>query len=138
MAFVGIDMKGAGELIKGVGDAAKGIRAAITGKEIINADKQAELELKAQELEAMVSQAQLAINEAEAGNKSLFVSGWRPALGWVGVLGVAYQFLIGPVMAAFGLAIIPLDMNAMMTMLFGMLGLGTMRTFEKAKGVASK
>jgi hypothetical protein len=85
--------------------------------------------------------AQLEINKAEAGHKSLFVSGWRPAVGWTCCLGMAANFLLIP-MANFALALgqsdisIPLiDLETMLPVLLGMLGLGGMRSFEKSKGV---
>lgn len=85
--------------------------------------------------------AQLEINKAEAGHKSLFVSGWRPAVGWTCCLGMAANFLLIPI-ANFALALassdisIPLiDLETMLPVLLGMLGLGGMRSFEKSKGV---
>jgi len=94
-------------------------------------------ERHAQEL----AKAQLAVNKAEAAHKSLFVAGWRPAVGWVCVLGMASNFMVIP-LANFALAlaestvVVPiLDLTQMMPVLMGMLGLGAMRTFEKAKGV---
>ena len=94
-------------------------------------------ERHAQEL----AKAQLDVNKTEAAHKSLFVSGWRPAVGWVAVLGMASNFLVIPV-ANFVLAlanstiIVPiLDLSEMMPVLLGMLGLGVMRTTEKVKGV---
>jgi hypothetical protein len=91
------------------------------------------------------------VNKIEAASSSLFVAGWRPAVGWVGVLGLAYQFLGYPLMQwgwAFGQGydIIPkglnpppdLDVEQLMTLLAGLLGFGGMRSFEKHKGVASK
>ena len=94
-------------------------------------------ERHAQEL----AKAQIAVNQKEAAHKSLFVAGWRPAVGWVCVLGMASNFMVIP-LANFALAlaestvVVPiLDLTQMMPVLMGMLGLGAMRTFEKAKGV---
>ena len=88
--------------------------------------------------------AQLEINKTEAQHKSLFVSGWRPAVGWTCCLGMAANFLIIP-MTNFALALassnisIPLiDLETMLPVLLGMLGLGGMRSYEKSKGVARK
>ena len=85
--------------------------------------------------------AQLEVNKTEAAHKSLFVAGWRPFIGWVCGLGMAGNFIVIP-FANFGLAlfklsiIIPLvPLEEMMPVLMGMLGLGAMRTYEKAKGV---
>jgi len=81
---------------------------------------------------------QLEINKAEAANPNLFVSGWRPGVGWVCVAGLAYQFLAYPIMVAWLPAITSLDMGTLMTLLAGMLGLGGLRTTEKINGVAAK
>jgi hypothetical protein len=88
--------------------------------------------------------AQTDINKVEASSSSLFVSGWRPAIGWVCALALAYQYLLKPllmgVLPMFGvttLALPGLDDNLWQLMM-GMLGMGGLRTFEKTQGVASK
>jgi hypothetical protein len=95
----------------------------------------------AQEHAQELSKADIEVNKKEAEHKSLFVAGWRPAVGWVCCLGMASNFLVIP-MANFALAlsdstiVIPLiALSEMMPVLLGMLGLGAMRTVEKAKGV---
>ena len=87
---------------------------------------------------------QLDINKIEAANVNLFVSGWRPAIGWVCALALAYQYLVRPLagtiatMAGHTLPPLPgLDDNLWQLMM-GMLGMGGLRTFEKVQGVASK
>ena len=94
-------------------------------------------ERHAQEL----AKGQLEVNKTEAAHKSLFVAGWRPAIGWICGLGMASNFLVIPI-ANFVLALtgstilIPLlDTGEMMPVLMGMLGLGAMRTYEKKQGV---
>lgn len=79
---------------------------------------------------------QMEINKEEAKSPSLFVSGWRPYIGWVCGTGLAYQFLLYPVLVAFVPGVVQLDMGTLLTLLFGMLGLGAMRTKEKLEGVA--
>jgi len=95
-------------------------------------------ERHAQEL----AKGQLEVNKAEAASTSLFVSGWRPAVGWVCVLGMASNFVLIP-MVNFILALaestitVPLiDTSTMMPVLLGMLGLGAMRSAEKIKKVS--
>ena len=79
-----------------------------------------------------IALAQIAVNKAEAkGN--WFQSGWRPATGWVCVLGFAVNFLISPLAAGFGVDIPQADTSTMLPVLMGMLGLGGMRTYEKMK-----
>uniref|UniRef100_A0A6M3KSC1 Putative holin n=1 Tax=viral metagenome TaxID=1070528 RepID=A0A6M3KSC1_9ZZZZ len=98
------------------------------------------------ELEANLELAkgQLEINRTEAASPNLFVSGWRPAIGWVCVSAYAFNYLLMPLLnwgAGFitpdAPAILALDTGELTTLLFGMLGIGTLRTFEKMKGVAS-
>ena len=95
------------------------------------------------ELEAAVkiAAAQIEVNRTEAADPSLFKSGWRPAIGWVCAAGLGYQFLLRPFLpwlaGTFGLpvaALPALEMDTLMTLLFGILGLGAFRTVEKIKG----
>ena len=95
-------------------------------------------ERHAQEL----AKGQLEVNKVEADSKSMFVAGWRPAVGWVCVLGMASNYILIP-FSNFGLAlaesdvVIPLiDTSTMMPVLMGMLGLGVMRSVEKVQGVS--
>ena len=83
-------------------------------------------------------QGQLEINKVEAANPSLFVSGWRPFIGWICGVGLGYQFLIYPILIGYAPKIQQLDLGTLITLLGGLLGLGTLRTVEKINGVASK
>lgn len=87
---------------------------------------------------------QMEINKAEAASSSLFVSGWRPSVGWVCSAGFAVQFIIGP-LAEWGAALAghpvkfpQMDTGTMMPLLLGMLGLGGLRTAEKLADKAAK
>jgi hypothetical protein len=87
-------------------------------------------EIHAQEL----SKAQIELNTADAkGN--WFQSSWRPMCGHVCVLGLAVNFLISPIAAGFGIEVPQADMSVMMPVLTGLLGLASLRTFEKTKSV---
>lgn len=81
--------------------------------------------------------AQTDINKVEAASTSLFVSGWRPAIGWVCASAMAYQYLVRPFLIAFypAMTFPGLDDNLWQLMM-GMLGLGGLRTFEKTQGLA--
>jgi hypothetical protein len=94
-------------------------------------------EAEKQQLAAALTlvQGQLEINKAEAANPNLFVSGWRPYIGWICGTGLAYQFLVYPILVAFVPKIVQLDMGTLLTLLGGLLGLGAMRTVEKLNGV---
>ena len=87
---------------------------------------------------------QMEINKVEAASSSLFVSGWRPSIGWVCGAGFAVQFVIGP-LAEWGAALAghpvkfpQMDTGTMMPLLLGMLGLGGLRTAEKLADKAAK
>jgi len=86
--------------------------------------------------ETQLAIAQIAVNEHEAQNPNLFVSGWRPAIGWTCCIGLVYSFLVQPVLIAFHYPAPVLDSGVLMTLLGGMLGLGTLRSIEKVKGRA--
>ena len=103
------------------------------------AKREHELQLKVMEL----AQSQLEVNKTEAMSSSLFVAGWRPFIGWVSGSAFAYTFVAQPfiafILVAFGVdfnaAKLPiLDWSMLATVLFGMLGLGAMRSYEKVKG----
>jgi hypothetical protein len=83
--------------------------------------------------------AQAAVNAEEAKSESLFKSGWRPFIGWVCGTSFAYQMVIRPLSSWLSVnyfqlePLPPLDMESLVTILFGMLGLGAYRTYEKVK-----
>jgi dienelactone hydrolase len=87
-------------------------------------------------------QAQMAVNQAEAGHQSVFVAGWRPFIGWCCGAALAYQYVAAPLIvwgaALFGKPLpMPPTIDAVMwELMFGMLGMGALRSFEKIKGVA--
>lgn len=99
-------------------------------------------ELAVLEADVQLALGQMKINEAEAGT-DLFRGGWRPAVGWTCVAGLAYNFVIQPILPwivrLFG-AEVPdmptIDNDTLMMLLTGMLGLGGLRTFERIKGKA--
>ena len=89
-----------------------------------------------------LAQGQIAVNQVEAAAPSVFVAGWRPFIGWVCGMALAYKFVLAPmaafVLAAYGHPVVlqVLDFSEMSTVLLGMLGIGGLRTIEKIKGVA--
>lgn len=90
--------------------------------------------------EMQLALAQIDVNKTEASSPSLFKGGWRPATGWVCVMGLFYQFLGQPLLAwaSTMYAFEPppvLDTADLMTLLLGMLGLGAYRSYERINGV---
>ena len=101
-----------------------------------------EIEAKLTESLANIDLAQLDINKTEAAHRSLFVAGWRPAVGWTCTAALAYSYVLEPILT-FGLAqsgylvdLPAVDISQMMPVLMGMLGLGGLRSWEKVKGVS--
>jgi hypothetical protein len=119
-------LKGGGNSQKSpVGNLAWEIREAIKGKEL---DPTQIIEL------------QTKINEVEAKHRTVFVAGWRPFIGWVCGTALAYNFVIRDLLiwAVNPVEVPPaLQMEHLMTVLLGMLGLGGLRTFEKIKDKVS-
>ena len=109
-----------------LGEFAKDLREAIKGKEI-DPDKMMEL-----------VKVQSEINKMEAQHRSVFVAGWRPFIGWICGIALAYNFIIRDVIAWLSPNIMPpaIQMDQLITILLGMLGLGGLRTFEKIKDKA--
>lgn len=101
-------------------------------------------ELELTKLMAKSDSDQVEVNKVEAASSSLFVSGWRPFLGWVCGVAFAYHYVLQPVvvffLATFGKSVeLPkIEFMEMSNVVMGMLGLGALRSWEKTKGVASK
>jgi len=119
--LLGLLSKGSGN--KSVaGNLAWDIREAIKGKEL-DPEKLIELQTK--------------INAVEAQHRTLFVAGWRPFIGWICGVALAYNFVVRDLfiwITKTTEAPPALQMDHLMTVLLGMLGLGGLRTYEKIKG----
>lgn len=105
--------------------------------ELLKLQQTGELAQLAADLQLSLAQAE--INKAEAQSVDFWRGGWRPYIGWVCGTGLAYQFVLRPLLqmcldlASYNVLLVSLEMETLMTLLFGMLGLGAMRTFEKTK-----
>ena len=123
-----------GDLVKSVGGIIDSLHTSQEEKD--NA------KIKLQALENELKTKQIDVNKVEAGHRSIFVAGWRPFLGWVSGISVAFVYLFQPfivmVLKIFGsdIELPTLDLSQLMPLILGMLGLGGLRTFEKAKGVS--
>ena len=105
--------------LSNIGGLALDIREAIKGKEM---DPQRLIELQAE------------INKVEAQNRSMFVAGWRPFIGWVCGFAFAFHYIVMPLLLAYtDIKPVEFDTNSLFTVLMGMLGLGGLRTYEKLK-----
>ena len=80
--------------------------------------------------------AQTEINKVQASHRSRFVAGARPFLMWVCGVGLAMAFIVNPILELFTEDTINIPLDAMMELTLAMLGLATLRTVEKLKGVS--
>jgi hypothetical protein len=97
-------------------------------------------EAEKQQLAAAVQlvQGQLEINKVEAASSSVFVSGWRPFIGWVCGAACAWNWIGLPILRMYVPDLTPANLTEMMPVLMGLLGLGALRTVEKINNVASR
>lgn len=77
---------------------------------------------------------QIEINKLEVQHRSIFISGWRPFIGWVCGWGLFYEFLINPIISSFGITTNSTDIRDLISLVIALLGLGTLRTYEKIRG----
>lgn len=102
-----------------------------------------ELAAKAEEQETQLALGQIETNKNEATHANLFVAGWRPFIGWTGGVALGYSWIVAPLLKwgadlnGIHVDMPAIDPDAIWPIIAAMLGLGTMRSFEKAKGVAT-
>jgi hypothetical protein len=124
-------------IVDAVSGAFSGILKPILDKWIPDAKDRLEAEQAIWKAQQDVTLAQIEVNKIEAGSQSVFVAGWRPAVGWVCGGSLAYHYVIQQFLAfileAFGnhVTLPNLDITELMIILGGMLGLGAMRSFDK-------
>ncbi len=100
-------------------------------------EERANAEIVMEKLRQKPHVLQAEISKLEASHRSSFVAGWRPALGWVCATGLLFVFVINPIIQWLtGMPGPSMPLEAMMTLVVSLLGLGGLRTFEKVKGVS--
>lgn len=130
-----------GDLIKPIAD--------IVDEVVVDKDKKNELKL---EMMKLVDEAdkryheelmgQVEVNKQEAQHASIFVAGWRPFIGWVGGVGLGYNFVLAPFIEALArwmgyVGAMPTpNSTELMTLVLSMLGVGAMRSYDKTQGTA--
>lgn len=118
------------------------ISSVLTGVlDMLTGDKKAQAEALLKELDAAAAaqQGQLEINKIEASHSSIFVSGWRPAFGWIGAAACFFDWIVRPYLPLIWTScpnLPPMSSDLMWVVVTGLLGLGGLRTFEKRSGVA--
>lgn len=122
----------------------------IISEVVVDKDKKNQINLELAKLEDQAiarldaqTLAQIDVNKTEASSGSLFVAGWRPAVGWVGASGLLYSTLLQPLgswvarISGYVGTFPSIDNQLLLYVLGGMLGIGSLRTIEKLKGVST-
>ena len=83
------------------------------------------------------SRWQAEINKVEAGHRSLFVAGWRPCIGWISAIALAWGWIIAPTLQFFypGRPMPGIELGEAISLVMAMLGMGALRTYEKHKNL---
>ena len=119
------------KLIKPVGD--------ILDKFVADKDLKIKLSHELEKEIISLNRAQLEVNKVEAAHNNVFVAGWRPFIGWACGVSLAYHFIIEPIIQ-YTLIVNNIDYNTpefdfsqLSTIVMAMLGMSTLRTYEKTK-----
>jgi len=116
----------------------------MTAEQLLEAKKiDIEFQKFCMENDIKLQMAQISVNTEEAKSSSMFVAGWRPAVGWIGAFSLGYSAIAEPILrfiAQVGfkyLGAFPIiDTSITMQILFGMLGIGVMRSYDKKQGTS--
>lgn len=98
-----------------------------------------ELERAINDQDFQIALEQIKVNAIEAQSESFFKSGWRPSVGWICSIAFGLHFVILPLFNYFIMLcgqqpiLVPFQMDTLLTVLLGLLGMGTLRTVEKMK-----
>lgn len=134
-----MNIPGLGQLISGIANGAD---------ELFTSDEERlKLAIEDKRIDADLLKGQMGVNAVEATHRSVFVAGWRPAIGWIGAIALAYQFVLYPLLGWAWVilkanSIIPADLSvppvlptdALYSIVLGMLGIGGMRSLDKRAG----
>jgi hypothetical protein len=94
-----------------------------------------------QRIQQKLAEKQLDVNAKEAGHRSIFVSGWRPAIGWMGALALGFEFILSPGIewyskfSGLNLTAPEIQTGPLLAIVTSMLGVAGLRSFEKSKGL---
>jgi hypothetical protein len=122
----------------------------VVSEVVVDKDKRDQVNLELARLEDQAQarldaqvQGQIEVNKVEAASGSVFVAGWRPAIGWVGALALLFAFVLSPILQwtaqLLGSSVVmpSFEFDQLITVIMAMLGIGGMRTLEKIKGVST-
>lgn len=120
----------------GVIEGATGV-ANIVDKFMETPDEKRAAEIVNRKLQQKPDELQVEINKIEAGHRSLFVAGWRPAIGWICASALAWGWIIAPTLQFFypTYKMPAIEVGEAISLIMAMLGMGALRTYEKRSGL---
>tara|TARA_R110002167_G_scaffold318878_1_gene524592 strand:- start:758 stop:1171 length:414 start_codon:yes stop_codon:yes gene_type:complete len=130
-----------GSLLGGKGGALKTIAKVVDDLHTSEEEK-LDKKILMQRIQQKLAEKQIDVNAKEAGHRSVFVSGWRPAIGWTGAFALMFEFILSPCIewyskfAGLNLTAPAIETGPLLAIVTSMLGVAGMRSFEKAKGLA--
>jgi hypothetical protein len=137
MGVFDVDLKG---IVDGASGLVNSIGNQIRGKVPVDTMELARLEIQMEQVKnaiptlmAKVDEAQNLVNLENAKSQSFWQSGWRPSVAWLCVVALFYNFIVAPLIMIYFPTLPKLDTGELITLLFGLLGLGTLRTVERLK-----
>ena len=125
-----------------IGNIFTSAREAITGNKITDPVELAKIDLQMANIEQAISLGQISINKAEAAHKSIFVVGWRPFIGWVCGVALAYAYVVQPMaewvikLLGYNILMPIINTDTLYQLVLALLGMATLRTYEKVKQVS--
>lgn len=146
MSFIS-ELLGTGDVVKSVGDSLDKLFTSDEERleakhEITKAQRK--FDHLSDKLVVQQNAAQMEVNKVEAASSNMFQAGWRPAIGWIGVLALFYQFVAYPALLWLQTFVpdikppAPLEADMMFTIITGMLGVAGLRSYDKFKGTDTK
>lgn len=120
-----------------IGEMAQGVAGAIDRFVQTKEEKEA-AELLRQRIQQEPDRWQAEINKVEAGHRSMFVAGWRPAIGWICAFALAWGWILGPFLswALPGKPMPAIELGEAISLIMALLGLGALRSYEKKTGIS--
>ena len=133
---------GSGGLLGGGKDGALATISKVVDELHTSEEEKLDKKILMQRLQQKLAEKQLDVNAKEASHRSVFVAGWRPAIGWCGAMALFFAFILSPCIEWYakfsGIDIVPpaIETGPLLAIVTSMLGVAGMRSFEKAKGIA--
>jgi hypothetical protein len=129
-----------GGLLGGQGGALKTI-SKVVDELHTSEDEKLDKKILMQRIQQKLAEKQLDVNAKEASHRSIFVAGWRPAIGWCGAGALFFEFILSPCIewyakfAGMNISAPDIETGPLLAIVTSMLGVASLRSYEKSKGL---